>query len=307
MPEVVLVAGCNGSGKTTFTNQNFKNHHRINRDTIGGKLDNLDLHLEKAIQEGKDRIVLDNTYKTVASRKSVMDMAKKHSYEIRCFWLTTTTDQAMINVCMRMMEKYNRILSPDEIKAESKKDPGIFPVAAIFGFHSKKEGNGPEQPSKAEGFNDVITVSFMREWPKDWTNKGVIFDYDDTLRYVTNGGVKFPTEVKHVAVYPNRAAVIQKWKDDGYSLFGASNQSGIAKGTLTEEMAKACFEETNKLLGFDIPVNYCPHIAGAAICYCRKPAPGLLIDHMWKHKLDPKTCAIRLGIRYFHESEFFKA
>lgn len=321
MPEVVLIAGCPAAGKTSLVQERFPGYHRINRDTIGGSLNNLDSYLDLALNEGKDRIVLDNTYKTVASRRSVLDVAKAHKAKIIGLFLNTNTDQAMINVCMRMLSAYGEILDPKDIKEQSSKDPGIFPPAAIFGYHSKKPGLGFEMMTTDEGFDEVMKVEFKRTWPTDWTNKGVIVDFDDTIRYVLpECPTKYPTKKSHIGILPRRQEVIKKWLSNGYKFYGASNQSGVSKGEgFTYQDAQDCFSHTCLLLGIPISVNFCPHPAGAAVCYCRKPAPGLLLSHMWKRKLDPaqtifvgdqtsdKTAAARLGLQYYHESEFFKA
>jgi histidinol phosphatase-like enzyme len=68
---------------------------------------------------------------------------------------------------------------------------------------------------------------------------------------------------------------------------GVSNQSGIEKGDLTEEMAKVCFKKTNDLLGFNIDVRYCPHHSFPIRCFCRKPLSGLGVYLIETYKLNP--------------------
>lgn len=321
MAEVVIVMGPQASGKTSFMLENFPNHFRINRDTIGGKLDKLDVYLDNALSMGAKQIVLDNTYKTRDSRKTVIDTAKKHGANVTCFWLTTTIADCQVNACLRMMERHGKILSPEETKEAGKKDSNMFPIAALYNYFSKVPSKQMEPPTRGEGFAHVITVGFVRKWGAEYVNRGVILDYDDTIRCVSKDSdctTKYPTKPEHVKILPNRRTVLDRWLEKGYSLFGASNQSGISKGVLTEVEARACFQKTNELLGLPILVNYCPHTASPTTCYCRKPCPGLLIDHIFKNKLDPKevifvgdqtsdrTAAARLGIKYLHESEFFK-
>jgi HAD superfamily hydrolase (TIGR01662 family) len=103
----------------------------------------------------------------------------------------------------------------------------------------------------------------------------------------------------------------------GYILLGVSNQSGVAKGVLTHEQAKACFDKTNELLGLDIDVSFCPHSVPPISCYCRKPGVGHGVEFIEKYKLDPalcimvgdmttdKTFSTRCGFKYVDQSIFF--
>ena len=111
--------------------------------------------------------------------------------------------------------------------------------------------------------------------------------------------------------------VLEKYKDEGYLLLGASNQSGVASGKLTHDMAVKCFEKTNEMLGIDIEYNFCPHGYFPVNCYCRKPMPGMGVEFIEKYKLDASKCimvgnqktdgsfARRCGFKFADEREFF--
>jgi HAD superfamily hydrolase (TIGR01662 family) len=306
--EVVLVMGYPASGKTSQVKEFQKNgFENLNRDTVGGSLNDLLPPLDAFLAGGKS-VVLDNTYPTVASRKPVIDLAEKHLVPVRCVFINITPEDAMINACCRMIERHGRVLGP----TEKTTDPGSFPVAVIY-----KYKKALEKPDKAEGFSSVEKIKFVRR-PWKGTNKAIILDYDGTLRITPPGHqFQYPTSPKDVVVLPNRKEVLQIWKDKGYLLLGATNQSGIAKGTVTEEDAVAALEKTNELVGHDIEYLYDSSRVPPITSYRRKPLPGMLVEHIVKHNLDPSQCimvgdhgndkgaAKRVEMPFVHADDFF--
>jgi HAD superfamily hydrolase (TIGR01662 family) len=214
-----------------------------------------------------------------------------------------------------MMERAGRVLHPeDHKKAPYKDDPGLYPVAVLYRYRKEFEG-----PTTAEGFDAVEKVPFVRRYPADWTNKAVLFDFDGTLRTHV-GKEKFPLRPGEVRALVGRAAKIRAYEAQGYLLLGASNQSGIAKGLLSAADAEACFQETLRQLGVEFrDVRYCPHKVPPISCYCRKPGPGMGVELIVRHKLDPRQCiyvgdagtdrsfAERCGFRFIDQAEFFGA
>jgi D,D-heptose 1,7-bisphosphate phosphatase len=67
----------------------------------------------------------------------------------------------------------------------------------------------------------------------------------------------------------------------GYALVLVSNQSGIGRGLITNEEARAVHQRMEELLaaeGITLDATYyCPHAPDAG-CKCRKPLPGMLLD-----------------------------
>ena len=59
-------------------------------------------------------------------------LAKQIGAKISCYWLTTSLEDAQLNVCQRMIKKYGKLLSPEEIKRAN--DPNTFPPAALFHY-----------------------------------------------------------------------------------------------------------------------------------------------------------------------------
>jgi histidinol phosphatase-like enzyme len=46
----------------------------------------------------------------------------------------------------------------------------------------------------------------------------------------------------------------------------------------------------NQALGFEIDVEYCPHLSGPPRCWCRKPLPGLGVVLIERYRLNPAAC-----------------
>jgi len=85
MKEIVLIMGYIAAGKsTTVKSYVAMGYKRLNRDEMGGNLDQLNKKLEEAIKSGEEKLVLDNTYGTKENRKAVRDIDKKYGYQVRC-------------------------------------------------------------------------------------------------------------------------------------------------------------------------------------------------------------------------------
>lgn len=308
---VTLVCGAPASGKSTLTKELAKNNHVVlNRDTEGGTIAGLLPKLEQHIRDKKD-VVLDNLFPNVESRKPFIDLCKQHGVDISCKHMSTSIEEAQFNAVQRMINLIGKFPSLDEIKKS--KHPNIFPVVVLFKY--KKEF---QKPTVAEGFSKVDVVKFERKDNPEFNNKALILDYDGTLRECIGGNEKYPVQESEIEIKKNRTETLQRYKDNGYLLLGASNQSGIAKGILSHDKAVELFNHTNKLLGHDINVSFCPHQSAPPICYCRKPQVGMFVDFMNKYKLDRKQClmvgdftsdatfATRCGIQYVDQADFFK-
>jgi HAD superfamily hydrolase (TIGR01662 family) len=310
--EIVMVLGFPGSGKTTITEEaQFKGYHRLNRDTAGGKVDDLIPLLYAEAAKGKKKFILDNLYSNAAKRQPVLLAGKKLNIPVRCIHLNTSIEDAQVNVALRMIQRYGHLLMPEEISTLSKTDPNMFPTAVLFVY--KKEF---QKPSLTEGFSKIEVREFVRK-PNGYTGEAVIFDYDGTLR-TTKSGAKYPVDPKDVEILPGRVEKLRRLEKLGIPLLGISNQGDVARGKLTKQQAIDCFEQTNKLLGVKIEYAFCPHNPAPIQCYCRKPMPGAGIEMAEKYKLavskcqmvgdqtSDKTFAARCGFKFVHADEFFQ-
>ena len=64
-------------------------------------------------------------------------------------------------------------------------------------------------------------------------------------------------------------------------------QPELEAGGTSEAALEACFASLRAQLGMPLGVSYCPHGAGPPVCWCRKPLPGLGVELVQKHRLDP--------------------
>lgn len=321
-PELVLVGGMPAGGKTTVTQRYVdQGYERLNRDLVGGKVDDLLPKLDVLLSSGK-RVVMDNLYATIESRAGAVKVASKLKVPVTFILMDTSLEDAQFNACLRMVQKTGRVLHPDDHKkAPYKDDPNLFPVAVLYKYRKEFQ-----KPTSDEGFT-VKTEKFVRQYPANWVNKAVIFDFDGTLRTHV-GDEKYPVKPEQVRAFTERTPKILEWAKKGYLLLGASNQSGIAKGNLTDADALACFHETLKQMHLHVDnpsegyyiqdVLYCPHKVPPITCYCRKPGPGMGVELIAKYKLDPRQCiyvgdmttdksfAGRCGFKFVDHDEFFR-
>ncbi|MBD3408231.1 MAG: HAD-IIIA family hydrolase [Candidatus Lokiarchaeota archaeon] len=314
--DIVMVMGYPAMGKSRLAKPYIEQgYFRLNRDILGCGLDDLIPMMSKEYNNGETRFILDNTYMTKESRTPVIEWAQKNGFSVKGIWLTSKTPKAIevaqYNSCLRMIRRFGKLLSPDEIKA--KKDPNTFPPAALFAYRKKLE-----KPKKKEGFDTLETVYFEREMDKEiYKNKAIILDYDGTLRK-TKSGEKYPKTPDDIEILPGRRETLDSYLERGYLLLGVSNQSFVGKGVITHKEAESCFEKTNELLGLDIDYRFCPHYYFPINCYCRKPMPGLGVELVEEYKLNPdetimvgdqttdKTFARRCGFQFQHADKFFK-
>jgi D-glycero-D-manno-heptose 1,7-bisphosphate phosphatase len=309
MPELVLVCGYPASGKSTLVKDKFGGHTHINRDThkSSGNVADLLPIVSEHLTAGRS-VVSDNLFATRESRKPFIELAAKHGVPCRIVVLDTSMEDAQVNVVCRLIKHFGYFPSDEEIKKS--KHPNVFPPAVLYKFRKEYQ-----DPKMDEGFDRVERHTFSRlPWPGQ--KRGLILDFDGTLRECPSGA-KFPTNVSDISIKKGVVPVLKAFEKAGWVLLGASNQSGIAKGDLTKEVAEACFDKTCQLLGVHIPTLYCPHRVPPISCYCRKPGVGMVVTHIVQQGLDPakslfvgdmttdKTCAGRVGMPYMHADEFF--
>jgi aryl-alcohol dehydrogenase-like predicted oxidoreductase len=291
--EVVLIMGLPGAGKSTaartFVDEGYA---RLNRDDAGGSLQGLLPDLQRLVEEGQSRIVLDNTYMSRASRARVVQAANALGLRVRCVWVATSVEDAQVNAVSRIIANHGRLLGPEEMKQAVKRDISAF--APSVQFRHQRE---LEPPDPAEGFSRIDVVPFERKQVPEFTNRALIVWCDDSL--------------------VERGSILRRYRDEGWRLLGLAWCPQIADKTMTAEQVDAGFVSLQEQLGVSLEVLYCPHAAGPPKCWCRKPLPGLGVVFIQRHRLDPSQCiyvgsgpqdpgfARRLGFRYREAGEFY--
>jgi len=124
------------------------------------------------------------------------------------------------------------------------------------------------------------------------SEKAIFLDRDDTL-IDDPGYINHPDQVR---LLDGVAEALIRLKSLGYKLVVVSNQSGIARGILTEKVLGEIHDRLNELLaqnGASLDrIYYCPyHTDGAVAKYrkqsdCRKPQPGMLLTAAREMNID---------------------
>lgn len=133
--------------------------------------------------------------------------------------------------------------------------------------------------------------------------RAVFVDRDGTLNEMvydeTHGTLDSPRVPEQVRLRPGAASFIKNVKAKGFLVIVATNQPGIAKGTLSPAGLDAVNNKLLSLLqseGADWDdLFFCPHHPASGVgcnpayvlaCSCRKPHPGLLIEGSTKYGID---------------------
>jgi aryl-alcohol dehydrogenase-like predicted oxidoreductase len=154
--EVLLVMGIPGSGKSRLA-ADLEGCERLTRDDRGGSLAALARELDRQLGEGVERLVLDNTYLTRASRNLVVEASARHGAGVRCVWLDTPLAQAQVNLVLRQLGLFGRLPEPAELRVLAKSHPGLMAPASQL-----RAARELEPPTDDEGFIAVERVPFLR-------------------------------------------------------------------------------------------------------------------------------------------------
>lgn len=107
--------------------------------------------------------------------------------------------------------------------------------------------------------------------------RALFLDRDGTLI----PDVGYPRDPNLVSLLPDAARVLREASGLGYVLVVVSNQSGVARGLIAPDEARAVQARVEELFAaegvFFARSAFCFHGPDDA-CGCRKPAPGMLLD-----------------------------
>lgn len=319
---LTLLIGFQGSTKSTYAVKLAKEQAAtiLSRDDAGGTLKDLLPAVKKLLNENKN-VILDNTHLTKESRKPFIELAKELGVLVHAVHIDSPIEDCQIRVLHRMYTTHGDIFFTGKGTKQAAKDPHVFPISVLFAARKNFEA-----PSDSEGWTSVKKIKVAAPTfsaANGYTNKALFLDIDGTIRETEHLENKYPTDPEECELIKDRQQMrkkLDKYIADGYQLIGVSNQSGISKGILTEEVADACFDKTRELLGYDdqeFPIIYCPHRSVPISCYCRKPQSGLGVWAIENYKLAPQEClmvgdrgtdrtfAERLGIKFVEASKFW--
>jgi diketogulonate reductase-like aldo/keto reductase/predicted kinase len=247
--DVVLVMGVQGAGKSRVARTYVERGYlRLNRDERGGTLRGLVGALDDALAAGAREVVLDNTYLARAWRHDVVETAARHGLPVRCVWLDTPLAEAQVNLVDRLLERFARLPSPDELKTASRKEPGVLtPTQQMRAFREL------EPPGDDEGFASVDRVPFARERHEGRPGAFVAAAAVERLR--------------EDVIDPDLPHLVFDWRPDG----------------LTAELETLAAQLPATL----VETAACTHGGGPPTCWCRPPLPGLPLEFARRHGVDP--------------------
>ena len=266
--EVVLIMGLPGAGKSRLAERFVADGYvRLNRDDAGGSLRALTVALDRELERGVSRLVLDNTYVTRRSRAAVIMAAQPHGARVRCVHLATSVDEAQVNAVWRLIERYGHLPGDDELARLRKRDVAAFPPTVQFRYQRELE-----PPDPGEGFSAIEVVPFERRRDATFTNRAVFIWSDDG------------------ALVEREAARLGDHQAQGVPIFVLSWQPEIAAGTRRQAEVDAHFDSIRERTGLLFELACCPHGAGPPRCWCRKPLPGLPVSLVIRDRLDAAQC-----------------
>ena len=133
-------------------------------------------------------------------------------------------------------------------------------------------------------------------------SRAVFLDRDGTI-IEDPGYVTSPQQVKFI---PGSVAAVKMLNDSGYKVLIISNQAGVARGLLGEDMLQTIDKTIQRAIlngGGRIDGSYyCPHhpehgvYPYKQICECRKPHTGLIKKAVKDHNVD-LAAAFMVGVK----------
>lgn len=127
-------------------------------------------------------------------------------------------------------------------------------------------------------------------------HRAIFLDRDGTLIE----DMHYSGDPERVRPLPGAAGALRRLRSAGYRLIVVTNQSGIARGLLTNEQLAEVHHRMERLLAAEgatlDAIYYCPYLAGAEAVVeeyrrdsdLRKPGPGMLIQAARERSIDLK-------------------
>jgi aryl-alcohol dehydrogenase-like predicted oxidoreductase len=265
--EVVMLMGVPGSGKSRAAQAYLdRGYERLNRDLQGGTLKKLAKLLDERLAAGVTRVVLDNTYVTRASRYDVVRVASQHAARVHCVQLETPLADAQINVITRMLERFGRVLAPEELDKLARSDAAAIAPHALFRMQRELE-----PPADDEGFAVIERQPFARQ--HDQRSVPGTFIALAATAAVSDNLIALLRETSEAS-----PALVYTWQPDAAA-------DWLQALRTTVEHAGAATSRT-------VDVAVCPHPGGRPICWCRPPLPALLLTFAHRHQIDLRTSTL---------------
>jgi aryl-alcohol dehydrogenase-like predicted oxidoreductase/adenylate kinase family enzyme len=270
--EVVVLMGVPGAGKSRAAASFVaRGYERLNRDTAGGTLRGIAQTLDERLRAGITRFVLDNTYVTRANRSDVVRVASSHGVRVRCVFFETPLYEAQVNVVLRMIERFGRVIDPHEISTLARTDPAALAPHAL-----SRMVRDLEPPAHDEGFAYIEVVAFVRDLAADG-QPGVAIAADALEEPILAGDRE--ADIARLLHHAPLGApcLLYAWKPgaDTSSLAPLEAFARMLRGT-----------------GRPVEIAVCPHPAGPPICWCRPPLPAMFLAFAERHGVNLRASTL---------------
>ena len=270
--EVVVLMGVPGAGKSRAAEAYVaRGYERLNRDTMGGSLRAIAQALDERLRAGVKRIVLDNTYVTRASRSDVVRVASSHGARVRCVFFDTPLPEAQVNVVLRMIERFGRVVQPEEMGDLARND-----AAALAPHALSRMTRDLEPPAADEGFAEIDVVSFVRD-PAPDGQPGFAIAIDALDGPGTDGRSGSELARLFDDVPPHAPCLLYAWKP------GADVASFTALDAFATKVHAG---------GRPVEIAICAHPGGPPICWCRPPLPAMFLAFAHRHHVSLRASTL---------------
>ena len=253
--EVVLVMGVPGAGKSTAARAWVeRGYERLNRDELGGTLRGIAKRLDGKLAEGVDKLVLDNTYLSRASRADVVRIAHARGARVRCVHVEVSLADAQRNVVERMLERHGELLAGADLARVAKIDPNVFGPTVLH-----RALRDLEPPDDDEGLEAIERAPFVRADVAHGAAAAIVSG--DAL---WGPGWKPHSTTLEAAreAAPTGPWLVYAWRPDDGEAWAERARAEVA--ALSEGSRP-------------IDVYTCVHAPGPPTCWCRPPLPGLAV------------------------------
>ena len=139
-PEMIIMVGYPGSGKSTLSQSIFKKYKYeiLNMDTLKTN-SKFNKELKICLKENKS-VIIDNTNSSIKNRKKYIDLAQEYNYHVKCIWMDVELELA-----------YHLNQMRTEITGRK-----TIPKVAYYTYRKYFQ-----EPTLNEGINDIIKVPFF--------------------------------------------------------------------------------------------------------------------------------------------------
>jgi histidinol-phosphate phosphatase family protein len=153
---------------------------------------------------------------------------------------------------------------------------GAWKFRSVAPVRVKKQERGPTSPRRSVSTEAVEAAT-----------RAVLFDRDGTLIV----DVPYLADAAAVQPVPGALEVVQDLRARDIRIGVVSNQSGVAKGLISNDQLAEVNARVDALLGPFDTWQLCPHDAGQG-CDCRKPLPGMVLQAAQQLGVDVADCVL---------------